>query len=179
MTEAVFEHPRLTAIYDALDPDRSDLEVYAALVDELGAQTVLDIGCGTGTFALLLNSRGLAVTAVDPAAGMLGVARAKPGAERVTWLHCTAAALPVMQLDLAVMTGNVAQAIVDPGDWAATLRGAHDALRPAGTWCWRLAILREGSGRSGPALPAGARPCCRAWALWNAGTSWWTFAGHW
>ena len=91
MTDAVFEHPRLTAIYDALDPDRSDLEVYAALVDELGAHTVLDIGCGTGTFALLLAGRGLAVTAVDPAAGMLGVARAKPGAEQVTWLHCTAA----------------------------------------------------------------------------------------
>ncbi len=37
-----------------------------------------------------------------------------------------------MQVDLAVMTGNVAQAIINPGDWSATLRGAHDALRPGG-----------------------------------------------
>ena len=155
MTDAVFEHPRLTAIYDALDPDRSDLEVYAALVDELGAHTVLDIGCGTGTFALLLASRGLAVTAVDPAAGMLGVARAKPGAEQVTWLHCTAAGLPTMQLDVAVMTGNVAQAIVDPGDWVATLRGAHDALRPGG----HLVLETRDPAR-------------RQWEEWNRATTW-------
>jgi SAM-dependent methyltransferase len=115
----------------------------------------LDIGCGTGTFALLLASRGLAVTAVDPAAGMLGVARAKPGAEQVTLLHCDAAALPVMQLDLAVMTGNVAQAIVDPGDWAATLRGAHDALRPGGH------LVMETRD-----------PARRQWEKWKRATSW-------
>jgi len=26
MADPIFEHPRLAAIYDALDPDRSDLE---------------------------------------------------------------------------------------------------------------------------------------------------------
>ena len=132
MADAAFEHPRLTAIYDALESDRSDLEVYADLVNELGARSVLDIGCGTGTFAVLLAGRGLAVAAVDPAAGMLDVARAKPGAEQVRWIHGTAATLPAMQVDLAVMTGNVAQAIVDPEDWVASLRGAHEVLRPGG-----------------------------------------------
>jgi len=28
MADPIFEHPRLAAIYDALDPDRSDLDVY-------------------------------------------------------------------------------------------------------------------------------------------------------
>jgi hypothetical protein len=37
-----------------------------------------------------------------------------------------------MQVDLATMTGNVAQAIVDPSDWDGTLHGVHDALRPGG-----------------------------------------------
>ncbi|MDP9461561.1 MAG: class I SAM-dependent methyltransferase, partial [Actinomycetota bacterium] len=73
MPDAIFEHPRLVAIYDALDADRSDLEVYAAIAEELGARRVLDVGCGTGTFALLLAERGLAVTGVDPAAGSLDV----------------------------------------------------------------------------------------------------------
>jgi hypothetical protein len=41
-------------------------------------------------------------------------------------------ALPAMQVDLATMTANVAQAIVGPADWESTLRGVHDALRPGG-----------------------------------------------
>lgn len=132
MPDAIFEDPRLVAIYDSLDPDRSDLAVYDAIVEELGARRVLDVGCGTGTFALLLADRGLDVTGVDPAAGSLGAARAKPGAERVRWLHGDATALPPMQADLATMTGNVAQAILEPADWEATLRGVHEALRPGG-----------------------------------------------
>jgi hypothetical protein len=47
VADALFEEPRLAAIYDAIDDDRSDLDVYAAIVDQLGAQVVLDVGCGT------------------------------------------------------------------------------------------------------------------------------------
>jgi hypothetical protein len=47
VADALFEEPRLAAIYDAIDDDRSDLDVYAAIVDELGAQVVLHVGCGT------------------------------------------------------------------------------------------------------------------------------------
>lgn len=57
MADNHFEHPRLAAIYDALDPDRSDLQAYAAIAAELGAHRVLDVGCGTGTFARLLAGR--------------------------------------------------------------------------------------------------------------------------
>jgi ubiquinone/menaquinone biosynthesis C-methylase UbiE len=132
LPDAHFEHPRLVSLYEALDPDRSDLEVYAVIADQLGARRVLDVGCGTGTFALLLAARGLEVTAVDPAAGSLEVARAKPGADRVRWIHADATALPPLQVDLATMTANVAQAIVDPSDWEATLQGIRTALRPGG-----------------------------------------------
>jgi len=48
VADAHFEVPRLAEIYDPLDPDRSDLDAYAALAGEFGARTVLDIGCGTG-----------------------------------------------------------------------------------------------------------------------------------
>jgi len=130
--DAIFEHPRLVAIYVALDPDRSDLDVYAALAEELGAREVLDVGCGTGTFALLLAARGLAVTGLDPAASSLAVARSKRGAEQVRWILGDSTSLPPMQVDLATMTGNVAQAITEAANWDATLFEVHQALRPGG-----------------------------------------------
>ena len=93
---------------------------------------VLDVGCGTGTFALLLADDGIEVTAVDPASVSLDVARAKPGSERVRWILGDATSLPPLDVDLTTMTGNVAQAIADEGAWRGTLRGTYEALRPGG-----------------------------------------------
>ncbi|WP_432106193.1 class I SAM-dependent methyltransferase [Streptomyces sp. bgisy091] len=125
-----FAHPRLAAIYDHLEPDRGDLDAYERLVDEFGARKVLDIGCGTGVFALRLAGRGLDVIGVDPARASIDVARAKRGAERVRWIHGEATDLPPLRADLATMTGNVAQAITEPSAWRGTLRAVHAALRP-------------------------------------------------
>lgn len=135
VADDLFEHPRLAAVYDALDPDRSDLEAYAAIVTELEAQCVLDVGCGTGTFALMLAERGVEVVGVDPADASLDVARSKPGAEAARWVHGDATALPddlAGRVDLAVMTGNVAQAIVEEKDWSRTLTAVGRCLRPGG-----------------------------------------------
>jgi SAM-dependent methyltransferase len=132
MTDPIFAEKRLAEIYDPLDPDRSDLDAYVAIVDEFGASSILDIGCGTGTFACLLAGRGLTVTAVDPAAASLEVARTRPGADQVRWIHGYATDLPPLDVDLATMTANVAQVFLTDEDWTATLRAAYDALRPGG-----------------------------------------------
>ena len=133
MPDRAFDDPRLAAIYDALDPDRSDLEPYLALLEALGAESVLDLGCGTGVFALLLADRGIEVVAVDPARASLDVARAKPGAERVTWIHGDASAIPTsVTVDAATMTANVAQVFLTDADWMATLAAVQEALRPGG-----------------------------------------------
>jgi SAM-dependent methyltransferase len=132
VADAIFASRRLAEVYDPLDPDRGDLDLYLSVAREFGAHTVLDVGCGTGTFACLLVQHGFAVTAVDPAAASLDVARAKPGAHQVRWLHGDATSLPPMQADLATMTGNVAQVFLTEQDWSATLNGIHAALRPGG-----------------------------------------------
>ncbi|MFI1956080.1 class I SAM-dependent methyltransferase [Streptomyces xinghaiensis] len=132
MADDCFGHPRLAAIYDPLDPDRSDLDAYLRMAEEFGARQILDIGCGTGVFALLLADGGVDVVGIDPARASIDVARAKPGSERVRWICGDATDLPPLRADLAAMTANVAQAIVDPGTWRKTLRGAREALRPGG-----------------------------------------------
>ncbi|GAA2417036.1 methyltransferase domain-containing protein [Streptomyces coeruleofuscus] len=150
MADECFRHPRLAAVYDPLDPDRADLEPYLRMAEEFGARRVLDIGCGTGVFALLLAERGVDVVGVDPAGASLEVARGKPGSERVRWIHGDATTLPPLTADLATMTGNAVQEVVDPEDWGRTLRGAREALRPGGRFVFETRI-----------------PARRAWEEWN------------
>ena len=149
MPDAAFADPRLAALYDVLDPDRSDLDTYLAIADEVGARSVLDVGCGTGVFALLLAERGVDVTGVDPARASLDIARAKPGAERVRWVHGTAVDLPPLEADLATMTANVAQVFLADEDWDETLRAVHAALRPGGELAFETRV-----------------PAARAWESW-------------
>ncbi|MFF7288333.1 class I SAM-dependent methyltransferase [Streptomyces griseorubiginosus] len=150
MADEGFNDPRLAAVYDPLDPDRRDLDAYIGMVEEFGARRVLDVGCGTGVFALALAERGVEVVGVDPASAALDVARGKPGAERVRWIHGDATELPPLCVDLVTMTANVAQQIVEADAWRGTLRGAHAALRPGG----RLVFETRDPAR-------------RAWEEWN------------
>ncbi|HHU10484.1 MAG TPA: methyltransferase domain-containing protein [Intrasporangiaceae bacterium] len=148
-----FDHPLVAASYDIVDGPRDDLDLYRAIIDELGAGSVLDVGCGTGELAISLARAGLTVVGVDPAAAMLDVARAKPGADAVTWVHGDVGELPEMAVDVAVMTGNVAQVFVTDADWLATLDGIHAVLRPGGRLVFESRI-----------------PQRRAWEDWAAQT---------
>ena len=106
--------------------------MYVDLAREFDAASVLDVGCGTGTFACMLARRGVHVTAVDPSRASLDVARSKPHADAVDWLLGDATTLPALSVDAAFMTANVAQVFLTDDDWAATLRGIRAALRPPG-----------------------------------------------
>lgn len=130
--DPIFAEPRLAALYDAFDGPRTDLDAYVWMVAELGARSVLDVGCGTGSLACLLAARGTEVTGLDPAAASLAVARRKPCADRVRWVEGDVDALPELAVDLAVMTGNVAQVFLTDEAWDAVLRKAFTAVRPGG-----------------------------------------------
>jgi len=152
--DAKFAHPRLAAVYDTFDGPRDDLNSYLALAEELAADIVLDIGCGTGSLAVLLAAGCRTVVAVDPAEASLTIAKAKDRAAKVRWIHGDATALPPLNADLAVMTGNVAQVFLTDDEWEQTLRGIGAALRPGG----HLAFETR-------------RPEYRAWQEWTADTA--------
>jgi SAM-dependent methyltransferase len=152
--DAIFAHPRLAPVYDAFDGPRDDLDAYVSLAGELGAERVLDVGCGTGCLAILLAGTGRTVVAVDPAAASLEVARSKDPDGKVTWIHGDATRIPSAGAeDLAVMTGNVAQVFRTDEDWAQVLRAIGAALRPRGYLVFET-----------------RRPERRAWEDWAAGT---------
>ena len=153
MPDAIFAHPRLAQVYDAFDGPRDDLDVYVAIAGELAAERVLDVGCGTGSLAILLAGAGRAVVGIDPAAASLAVARSKDENAEVTWIQGDAAAIPAVGADLAVMTGNVAQVFLTEQDWAQVLRAIGAALRPRGYLVFET-----------------RRPERRAWAEWAADT---------
>jgi SAM-dependent methyltransferase len=103
MVDALFAVPRLAAIYDALEPDRSDLDAYLEIVEEFRVSSVLDVGCGTGTLACLLAQGGKLVVGVDPALASLDVARRKPGADGVRWVHGDATTVSPVRVELTAV----------------------------------------------------------------------------
>ena len=122
-----------SAVYDA---DANPLPVLEEpcvdrLLGDVRALAVLDLGCGTGRHALRLAAAGAVVTALDFSPGMLALARAKPGAERVTFrVHDLAA--PLLFADASfdrVVCGLVVDHIADLD---GLFREMRRVCRPAG-----------------------------------------------
>lgn len=132
MADPIFSNPRLASIYDCFDGERSDLIHYLKLAKELGAKSVLDIGCGTGCLATLLSEHGLNVTGLDPAVASLKIAKTKPFADKVQWIAGDVSALPELNVDLVVMTGNVAQVFTTDELWEQTLSAIRQSLSENG-----------------------------------------------
>ncbi len=145
-----FANPRLAQLYDFLDDSRRDLVQYAAAVEEFNAQSVLDIGCGTGTLLCLLADKGYKLVGVDPAAASLDVAKRKDGADKIKWILGDAAAVPLMSADIAFMTGNVAQVFIKDEDWLSALCRIREALAPKGYFIFECRDAKK-----------------RAWEQWN------------
>lgn len=154
MPDEIFAHPTLATIYDDLDGERDDLDLYVAVVDEFGARSVLDVGCGTGVLACRLGALGIDVAGVDPAHASLDVARRRSGSERVRWILGDATTIAPMTVDLVTMTGNVAQVFLHDDDWMATLRGIRGALTTGGRFVFET---RD--------------PAQQAWQGWNPDSS--------
>jgi ubiquinone/menaquinone biosynthesis C-methylase UbiE len=115
---------------------------------------VVDVGCGTGTFAIALAAAGGQVIGVDGDPEVLALARAKPGADAVQWRKGSATALPLAGASVDRVVMSLLLHHLDAGAKRAALAEAVRVLRPGG----RLHVADWGRPRD--PLMRGA-----AWAL--------------
>lgn len=130
--DPIFSDAKLAVLYDLFEGERDDLDAYVAMVGELRATSVLDIGCGTGEFLLRLAALGVEAIGIDPAGASIDIAKQKPGADQIRWITGDVTALPAVEVDLVTMTANVAQVFVDDEAWSSVLDAAASGLRPGG-----------------------------------------------
>jgi len=146
MVDNLFSDSRLAALYDLYCPwdARTDFAFYLPLV--MSAGSVLDVGCGTG--ALLRRAREDGHTGrlcgLDPAVGMLEVARRRPDIE---WILGDLATAPDCdrEFDLVVMTGHAFQVLLGDDELRIALTAIATALTDDGSFVFetRNPLVRE------------------------------------
>lgn len=91
MPDLLFAHPRRAAIYDFVDDDRSDLDAYVALVEELGSARIAILSDLDGT---LIDSKASVIRAFEWWADLRGL---PPGvADRIPHGRTSTAAAAVL-----------------------------------------------------------------------------------
>jgi SAM-dependent methyltransferase len=140
------------ALYDLLNPWGPDLSSGDRFYHELvmAADSVLDVGCGTGAMLACAREHGHRgrLVGLDPDRAALDRARRRAGIE---WVEGTAAdARWKSDFDLATMTGHAFQCLVSDHDLRTSLAAIHAALRKGGRFVFET-----------------RHPQARAWQDWN------------
>lgn len=128
--DPLYRDPSLAQFYDTANRWGPDFDFCMKLAE--GANSALDLGCGTGELtAALAATRD--VTGVDPAAAMLDIGRARPGGDKVEWIEGDARTVRLGQkYDLIVLTGHAFQVFLTEEDQRAALATIAAHLSPIG-----------------------------------------------
>ena len=100
---------------------------------------VLDVGCGTGSHALILAEAGCDVTGIDLDADAINVANARSSTQPLRFLCQDVATLDADGFDLALSMFNVVNYIDCPNALGRFFMAIAERLTPAGVYvfdCW-------------------------------------------
>ena len=148
VVDRLFSEPSLAELYDAFCEGRRDFSFYLPLV--MSAESVLDVGCGTGELLRLAREAGHTgrLCGLDPAAAMLQQARRRPDIE---WALGDLASVDWdREFDLVVMTGHAFQVFVEDDQLRASLAAIRSALAERGRFAFET-----------------RNPLARAWEGWT------------
>jgi ubiquinone/menaquinone biosynthesis C-methylase UbiE len=150
MPDQLFDDPDLAALYDLFSPSdgRGDFTFYLPLI--MSADSVLDVGCGTGALLHMAREQGHKgrLCGIDPAHGMLGQARTHDGIEWV--LGDLASTTLEGEFDLVLMSGHAFQVFVEDSEAKTTLAAIESVLTEKGRFAFET-----------------RNPLVRAWEQWD------------
>ena len=114
--DLAYREDRLVALYDVLNSGRADHAYYRRLSASLSGR-VLEVGCGTGAAITFMARAGLELYGLDPAAGMLSVARHRDGGDLVSWHEGTIEQFGEDgPFEMIFMTGHVFQCLLQDNE---------------------------------------------------------------
>jgi glycine/sarcosine N-methyltransferase len=127
-------YEKLAVHYDDIFPPEGDIVSF--LASQLrGREVLLDLACGTGTYAEELARLGFSVTGVDLDASMIATAEAKQTTSRTKYFAADMiGGIPALRTgyDAAYCIGNSLPHLDSLDQAARALRAWHDALTPGG-----------------------------------------------
>lgn len=128
MTDNHYKDRVLVSIYDVLNSWDADFDFYFQLPVK-NPSRILDVGCGTGMLTAAFAKAGHEVVGVDPAEGMLGVARNRPDGELVRWEQSTLQDFRSDEpFDLIIMTGHAFQCLLTDEEVVAGFTAAKNLM---------------------------------------------------
>ena len=161
-----YDFSRIAPRYNALSTVQGSAgETLLAVLDVRQGETVLDLGCGTGTLTRELCKRsGAAVTALDPSEGMIAKARENCAGLDVAFAHCRADELAHTDCYDVVFCNSTLQWLNPPDGALARCRaalkegGRIGIQAPAkGVYCPAFVDAIDGVRRDGRTGPTFAR----------------------
>jgi SAM-dependent methyltransferase len=129
--ESLYHDAFFAQFYDLESPWSADRTFCMEL--SKGCRSMLDLGCGTGSLAVEIAKTVPRVVGVDPAPGMLDVARRRDGGTLVSWVAGDAREIRLGErFDLICMTGHAFQCLLTRDDRAAFAATLAAHLSPQG-----------------------------------------------
>ena len=132
--DRLFSDPALAELYDVFCQGRPDFSFYLPLV--MSADSVLDVGCGTGELLRLARQGGHTgrLCGLDPADAMLDQARTRSDVE---WVLGDLSSVDFDQeFNLVVMTGHAFQVFIEDDEVRASLAAIRSALTDDGRFAF-------------------------------------------